>query len=109
MSIIFFVNACIFYLFQPWETDCRCGNRDEWKSIVQFYQEYENNVWQIVKSKPTLKIPIGLGTLISYRHVLTSKTCFGRLNNVGVWQQQECYHENIHLNLNVSTKWFVVV
>ena len=83
------VNISSMSLFQPWETDCRCGNRDEWKSIVQFYREYENDVWQIVKNKPKLKIPIGLGTLISYHHVLTTKTCFGRPNNVGVWQRQE--------------------
>ena len=65
---------------QPWENTCKCGDPDGdvKDGIVQIYQLEENAPYQNDKKLPIkLKIPLGLGALISPQHVLTTKLCFG--------------------------------
>ena len=65
--------------------------------IVQIYQQDDNANYQDPTNIPfKLKIPLCLGALISHKHVLTTKLCFGEyLRNVAAkmpYEQQESCH-----------------
>ena len=68
--------AIIIYL----QKTCACGNHGDSKVIVQFYEELENGILDPY-CKPPLKTPLCLGALISQKHVLTVKSCFGAKPN----------------------------
>ena len=67
----------IFILLQK---TCACGKDGDRKVIVQFYEELENGILDPY-CKPPLKTPLCLGALISQKHVLTVKSCFGAKPN----------------------------
>ena len=45
--------------------------------------------WETISGKPHRKLPICLGALISDRHILTTKLCFGTMSESGDWQHTE--------------------
>ena len=70
---------------------CKClvPSSDSHKAIVQFYQVQDKTVWETISGKPKRKLPICLGALISDRHILTTKLCFGTMSESGYWQHTE--------------------
>ena len=97
MSTAGLLNLLICSLFQPWEDKCQCGDHDMKSGIVQIYQQDDNANYQDVTNIPfKVKIPLCLGALISHKHVLTTKLCFGEyLRNAAAkmpYEQQESCH-----------------
>ena len=70
------MRSFLFFL----QKTCACGNHGDSKVIVQFYEELENGILDPY-CKPPLKTPLCLGALISQKHVLTVKSCFGAKPN----------------------------
>ena len=70
------LRSFLFFL----QKTCACGNHGDSKVIVQFYEELENGILDPY-CKPPLKTPLCLGALISQKHVLTVKSCFGAKPN----------------------------
>ena len=70
---------CCSHFFLSQKT-CACGKDGDRKVIVQFYEELENGILDPY-CKPPLKTPLCLGALISQKHVLTVKSCFGAKPN----------------------------
>ena len=72
------MRCCAYFYFL--QKTCACGNHGDSKVIVQFYEELENGILDPY-CKPPLKTPLCLGALISQKHVLTVKSCFGAKPN----------------------------
>ena len=71
-----------FNSIQTWEGCNKCGQGGQdgiKRGIVQIYQLDENAPYQDDEKVPPklLKIPLCLGALISFKHVLSTKLCFG--------------------------------
>ena len=97
MSSAGLLYLLICLLFQPWEDKCQCGDHDMKSGIVQIYQLDENAAYQDETKIPfKVKMPLCLGALISHKHVLTTKLCFGEyLRQVAAkmpFEQQESCH-----------------
>ena len=74
--------------------------------IVQIYQLDENADYQDETKIPfKVKIPLCLGALISHKHVLTTKLCFGEyLRHVAAkmpFEQQESCHLYLELKFTL--------
>ena len=80
--------------FQLWEKQCNCGDSEEYKGVVQLLEDMQNPKETTTLEAPSLKIPLCLGTLISEYHILTSKLCFGTIDENGEFQQTGSIFEN---------------
>ena len=80
--------------FQLWEKQCNCGDSEEYKGVVQLLEDMQNPKETTTLEAPSLKIPLCLGTLISEYHILTSKLCFGTIDENGEFEQMGSIFEN---------------
>ena len=66
-------------LFQRWERECKCGENS--RGVVQIFSDKirpEKQIENHYGPPIELYIPLCLGALVSTKHILTSKYCFGR-------------------------------
>ena len=73
--------------------------------IVQIYLLDENADYQNKRIMPIkVKVPLCLGALISHKHILTTKLCFGEyIPGVAAkmpYEQQESCHLNSKITIN---------
>ena len=73
--------------------------------IVQIYLLDENADYQNKRIMPIkVKVPLCLGALISHKHILTTKLCFGEyIPGVAAkmpYEQQESFHLNSKITIN---------
>ena len=93
-----------FQIFKAWEKEqCKCGEDDVKKGIVQFFHETET-----LLSGFKLKTPLCLGSLISHQHILTSKYCFGIDRHKTVTVSNGAYREIVTYEFRIYP-WSVKV
>ena len=93
-----------FQIFKAWEKEqCKCGEEDVKKGIVQFFHETETQL-----SGFKLKTPLCLGSLISHQHILTSKYCFGIDRHKTVTVSNGAYREIVTFEFRIEW-WHVKV
>ena len=95
-----FHQFALMMTIQLWERECKCGDGAAIDGVVQIFS---NDIESHANDNEfPLYIPLCLGALVSSKHILTSKYCFGTDepgtgDNIAkfVWKKKESTFENI--------------
>ena len=108
-------------LFQRWERECKCGENS--RGVVQIFNDKirpEKQIENHYGPPIELYIPLCLGALVSTKHILTSKYCFGReyersvtkpggTSDINVFSQKNPYTHQNKENTFENIIWKVII